>query len=114
MFEKFFTDGSFDFETRTLLGGIHYGAGDIGEMLTAVASITDGDAPSWVTQWRMLAGRIETTGDACLKAGHPVSARQAYLRAAVYLLRRRLCVRGWDRVPRRAADRVVRRAPPVL
>jgi hypothetical protein len=84
MFEKFFTDPSFDFETRTLLGGIYYGAGDIGEMLTAVASITDGDAESWVTQWRMLAGRIETTGEACLNAGHRVSARQAYLRAAVY------------------------------
>jgi hypothetical protein len=84
MFEKFFTDPSFDFETRTLLGGIHYGAGDIGEMLIAVASITDGDAASWVTQWRTLAGRIERTGDACLKAGHRVSARQAYLRAAVY------------------------------
>jgi hypothetical protein len=84
MFEKFFADPSFDFETRTLLGGIHYGAGDIGEMLTAVASITDGDAASWVTQWRTLAGRIESTGDACLKAGHAVSARQAYLRAAVY------------------------------
>lgn len=78
MFEKFFTDPSFDFETRTLLGGIHYGAGDIGEMLSAVASITDGDATSWVTQWRTLAGRIETTGEACLNAGHRVSARQAY------------------------------------
>jgi hypothetical protein len=32
MFEKVFTDPSFDFETRTLLGGTLYGAGDIGEM----------------------------------------------------------------------------------
>lgn len=53
-------------------------------MLTAVANIADGDAPSWVTQWRTLAGRVEMLGDACLKAGHSVSARQAYLRAAVY------------------------------
>ena len=37
MFEKFFNDPSFDFETRTLFGEIHYGAGDVGEMLTAVA-----------------------------------------------------------------------------
>ena len=84
MFEKFFTDPSFDFETRSLLGGIHYGGGDVGEMLTAVANISDGDATSWVKEWRALAERIQTIGDACLKAEHRVSARGAYLRAAVY------------------------------
>ncbi len=84
MFEKFFTDPSFDFETRSLLGGIHYGGGDVGEMLTVVANISDGDATSWVKEWRALAERIEAIGDPCLKAGHRVSARGAYLRAAVY------------------------------
>jgi hypothetical protein len=84
MFEKFFTDPSFDFETRSLLGGVHYGAGDVGEMLTAVANISDGDATSWVKEWRALAERVQAIGDACLKAGHRVSARGAYLRAAVY------------------------------
>jgi hypothetical protein len=84
MFEKFFADPSFDFETRSLFGDIHYGAGDVGEMLTAVANITDGDATSWVGEWRALAERIQAIGDASLKAGHRVSARGAYLRAAVY------------------------------
>jgi hypothetical protein len=84
MFEKFFADPSFDFETRSLFGDIHYGAGDVGEMLTAVASITDGDATSWVKEWRTLAERIQAIGDASLNAGHRVSARGAYLRAAVY------------------------------
>ena len=84
MFDKFFTDQSFDFETRSLLGGIHYGGGDIGEMLTAVANISDGDATSWVKEWRALAERIQAIGDACLRAEHRVSARGAYLRAAVY------------------------------
>src|ERR1700679_2910662 len=84
MFEKFFADASFDFETRSLFGDIHYGAGDVGEMLTAVANITDGDATSWVSEWRSLAERIQAIGDASLNAGHRVSARNAYLRAAVY------------------------------
>ena len=44
MFEKFFADPSMDFETRSLFGDIHYGAGDVGEMLTAVANVVDGDA----------------------------------------------------------------------
>src|SRR5271167_117296 len=50
MFEKFFADPSFDFETRSLVGDIHYGAGDIGEMLTAVAAVVDGEAQSWVDE----------------------------------------------------------------
>jgi hypothetical protein len=84
MFEKFFNDPSFDFETRTLFGDIHYGAGDVGEMLTTVASITDGDAASWVSEWRSLAQRIESIAETADKAGHKVSARNAYLRASVY------------------------------
>jgi hypothetical protein len=84
MFEKFFVDSSFDFETRSLFGAIHYGAGDVGEMFTAVANITDGDATSWVSEWRLLAERIESIGDSATEAGHRVSARGAYLRAAVY------------------------------
>ena len=84
MFEKFFNDPSFDFETRTLFGEVHYGAGDVGEMLTVVASITDGEAASWVGEWRTLAERTESIADTASKAGHKVSARNAYLRAAVY------------------------------
>jgi hypothetical protein len=84
MFERFFNDPSFDFETRSLVGDIHYGAGDIGEMLTAVVAIADGDATSWVKEWSALAARIQGIGDTSLKAGHAVSARNAYLRAAVY------------------------------
>jgi hypothetical protein len=84
VFEQFFNDPSFDFETRNLVGGIHYGAGDIGEMLTVVSNITDGDATSWVAEWRSLAERVQENGGSASKAGHRVSARGAYLRAAVY------------------------------
>ena len=96
MFERFFNDPSFDFETRSLFGDIHYGAGDVGEMLTAVASITDGDATSWVSEWRSLAERIESIAEAASKAGHPVSARGAYLRAAVYYAASYVFVDGTD------------------
>jgi dienelactone hydrolase len=96
MFEKFFTDPSFDFETRSLVGDIHYGAGDIGEMLTAVAKVVDGDANSWVAEWRSLAARIQAIGDASLKGGHKVSARNAYLRAAVYYAAANVFVDGID------------------
>jgi Prolyl oligopeptidase family len=96
MFEKFFADGSFDFETRSLVGDIHYGAGDIGEMLTAVAAVTDGDATSWVKEWRTLAQRIQGIADASAAAGHHVSARGAYLRAAVYYAAANVFVDGTE------------------
>jgi hypothetical protein len=69
VFEKFFGDPTFDFETRTLFGEVHYGAGDVGEMLAAIGSITDGDAASWVSEWRNLLQRIESIGDAANRAG---------------------------------------------
>jgi dienelactone hydrolase len=96
VFEKFFADPSFDFETRSLVGDIHYGAGDVGEMLTVVAAITDGDASSWVAEWRRLADRIQAIGEDSLKGGHKVSARNAYLRAAVYYAASNVFVDGVD------------------
>jgi hypothetical protein len=96
MFEYFFADPSFDFETRSLFGDIHYGAGDVGEMLTAVAAIIDGDAESWVAEWRKLAERVEAIADSTRKAGHQVSARGAYLRAAVYYAASYVFVDGTD------------------
>jgi hypothetical protein len=96
MFENFFSDPSFDFETRSLFGDIHYGAGDVGEMLTAVAAITDGEAESWVAEWRSLAERVEAIADSTSKAGHQVSARGAYLRAAVYYAASYVFVDGTD------------------
>jgi Prolyl oligopeptidase family len=94
MFEQFFTDPSFDFETRSLFGDIHYGAGDVGEMLTAVAKIGDGDAASWVAEWQILAERVQEIGDSSLAKGHRVSARSAYLRAAVYFAAANVFVDG--------------------
>jgi Prolyl oligopeptidase family len=104
MFEKFFADPSFDFETRSLFGDIHYGAGDVGEMLTAVANITDGDATSWVKEWRALAARIQAIGDASLNAGHRVSARNAYLRAAVYYAASYVFVDGTENADAQLAE----------
>jgi hypothetical protein len=67
-----------------MLGALRTGCGDAGEILTTVASITDGDAQSWVTAWQSLATRIAKVADDAFADGHRVSARDAYLRAAVY------------------------------
>jgi hypothetical protein len=84
MSQLFFTDAGFEFETRNILGNVHYGCGDVGEVLATVAAITDGDDSSWVTQWQALARRVEAIAADAQTRGHKVSARNAYLRAAAY------------------------------
>jgi dienelactone hydrolase len=84
MSQLFFTDPGFEFETRGVLGNVHYGCGDVGEVLATVAAITDGDDSSWVAQWQALARRVEAIAPDAQTRGHKVSARNAYLRAAVY------------------------------
>ena len=84
MSQLFFTDPAFEFETRNILGQVHYGCGDVGEVLATVAAITDGDDSSWVTHWQELARRIEAIAATAQSGGHLVSARNAYLRAAAY------------------------------
>ncbi len=81
---EFFQDDGTNFEVQNMLGSLRTGCGDAGEILATVATITDGDAQSWVTAWQELATRVAKIADDALAAGHTVSARDAYLRAAVY------------------------------
>jgi hypothetical protein len=74
----------FNFEFQFALGGVHYGAGDLGEMLSTVDRIVDGDADSWCREWISTAQRLATVAEGCESSGHRVSARSAYLRAATY------------------------------
>lgn len=92
----FFADPGFDFEVRTLLGNVHYGCGDIGEVLATVALIADGDDASWVGQWRAVADRVAAIAGEAAAAGHLVSARGAYLRAAAYYAAALASVDGTD------------------
>ena len=80
----FFKDEGTNFEVQNMLGALRCGCGDAGEILATVATITDGDAQSWVTAWQALAARITTIADQARADGHLVSARDAYLRASVY------------------------------
>ena len=80
----FFDDDGFNFEVQNLLGSVRVGCGDTGEILATVATITSGDAQSWVTAWGALGDRVAAIADAAAAGHHDVSAREAYLRAATY------------------------------
>ncbi len=83
-----FSDKSFSFETLRALGYTAYGGADVGEITSTAARIPDGDETAWYTQWRALAERVHADADRSATAGHPVSARESYLRASNYY---RLC-----------------------
>ncbi len=85
-FNYFFKDGDMDFHFGTLvLGAAVNGGLEIGEAFYAASRITDGDAAAWHAQWAALSERVAARGEAALAAGHPVSAREEFLRAANYL-----------------------------
>ncbi|PZQ47499.1 MAG: dipeptidyl aminopeptidase [Rhodovulum sulfidophilum] len=81
---RFFTDPGFDFETRIALGAVRYGLAEAGEVLATAATITDGDLDGWFDAWTATATRLRAAAEAAEAAGQPVSAREAWLRAAKY------------------------------
>lgn len=84
MARKFFDHEQFNFEFQCALGGVHYGAGDVGEMLSTADRVVDGDADSWCREWIATGQRVATIAEESAKSGHEVSARATYLRAATY------------------------------
>ncbi|TXH41308.1 MAG: dipeptidyl aminopeptidase [Actinobacteria bacterium] len=81
---RFTADDDVDFALQTLLGGVAYGAGDVGEILTTFAALTPGDQPGWATAFSELGQRIEEIAGSARRAGARASAGAAYLRAATY------------------------------
>ncbi len=77
----FFDDPLFeDFAVRALsLDGC-----PLGEVSTTASRIEDGDRDGWYREWTATADRVAAVGDESAKAGHTVSARDAYLRASSY------------------------------
>jgi pimeloyl-ACP methyl ester carboxylesterase len=72
------------FATRTLFMAT-YGGADFGECITTMQRIgDDGDAAAWHREWTVTADRLAASARGSEEAGHVVSARQAYLRAATY------------------------------
>lgn len=80
----FYSDQDVNFDVQTLLGGVAYGAGDVGEILTTVDGVTAGDNHGWAAAFATLAARVATIADQARAAGNSRSARDAYLRAATY------------------------------
>ncbi|MCF8032892.1 MAG: alpha/beta fold hydrolase [Desulfarculaceae bacterium] len=79
-----FSDRTYDFELRRILGYALSGGADLNESLAAAHAIKQGDGDSWYEAWFSLAQRVRAQGEASLARGHRVSAREALLRASAY------------------------------
>jgi len=80
----YFDDANFDAQLQRTVGKADSGMANVGECLSIADRIVPGDRDSWYTAWSEFAGRLTQRGDEALRAGHAVSARNAYLRAAEY------------------------------
>jgi hypothetical protein len=80
----FFKDDDFQFGVEEVLGSSYRQAADVGEVLSTVGRIRDGDADSWVTEWTATAGAVWAAGQQADTAGRPTSALAHYRRAATY------------------------------
>ncbi len=81
----YFDDQNFDGQLQRSVGKSDSGMANVGECLAIAAQITPGDRDSWYRAWSGFGRRLVEQADTALAAGHRVSARGAYLRAAEYL-----------------------------
>jgi hypothetical protein len=80
----FFKDEDFNFLTEIALGAAYHQAADVGEVLSTVERIRNGDAQSWVDEWAVTADRLTAEAAANADHGRPRSAARQFLRASMY------------------------------
>ncbi|MGW4033809.1 alpha/beta hydrolase [Streptomyces sp. NPDC004838] len=80
----FDNDPQFTFELVRTMGQASFGAAEIGECLATARRIEERNYDSWYEQWDTTAGRVHREAEAALAAGHTISARDGFLRAANY------------------------------
>ncbi len=83
-FKLYFETQDMDFILQWLLGhGIH-GACTIGEVFYTINQIEDGNPESWGKEFFKLAERVEKRAEDVFQRNHTISARETFLRAAIY------------------------------
>ncbi|MER8028284.1 dipeptidyl aminopeptidase [Streptomyces bauhiniae] len=101
---RFSENDQFNFEILLALGSVWRQGADAGEVLSTAASVADDDGQAWFDAWLDLGRRVRVEAEECAAAGHLVSAREGWLRAAGYL---GTAMVGVDAVPdaeKRAAE----------
>lgn len=79
-----FNDEAYYYQLLRSLGLTYGGGADINECLWTAHRISEGDDENWYEEWNKTAKRVLAIAEKSEKGGHPVSAREAYLRASNY------------------------------
>ncbi|NEM05645.1 prolyl oligopeptidase family serine peptidase [Geodermatophilus normandii] len=80
----FLKDPDLQFAVEGVLGATWSHAADVGEVLTTVDRIPNGDRRAWVQQWSATAERLAAQARAAEDGGHRRTAAARWLRAAGY------------------------------
>ncbi|MGW5636059.1 alpha/beta hydrolase family protein [Streptomyces sp. NPDC003832] len=81
---RLFDDALFQMFAERALTTITGGGAEWGECALTAQRIFEGDADSWYEEWAATAAMVEGWAEESAAAGHPVSAREAFLRASTY------------------------------
>ena len=79
---KGFSNEEMDFQLLRQMGSASFMGSSVGECLSLVTNIKDGDPGSWVSEFKKLAERQENDARKRAHKGHPISARDQFLKAA--------------------------------
>jgi dienelactone hydrolase len=82
--QRFYDDDGMNFAVLLSLGFAYANTADVGETLSTIERIPEGDIEAWVTEWSKTADRLVQQADESLQGGHAVSARTKLLRASTY------------------------------
>lgn len=93
-------DQDFEFEIVRPLGLAPYEGADVGEVLSAIKGIKPGDMESFIEHFYSLATHVHSQAKAIDSCRHPVSARNAFFRAATYYRAADMYLHGNESDPR--------------
>ena len=79
-----FKDPAFVFQSLWRFGLIATGGAELGEALTAVSRIRDGNHDDWYESWSSMAEHVQGQAWDFERKGHPTSAQEAFFRATTY------------------------------
>jgi hypothetical protein len=82
---RFFEDEGFEFLTLVALGAAPYRLSEVGEVLATVGEVKDGDMQSWFDAWMGSGERAERIAKEAERSGRRQTARDAHLRASMYV-----------------------------
>ncbi len=80
----YFKNPDLDYFLQYALACQTYQGSAYGECFAAASHIQEDDLESWIHAWTALAHKVAADGRNAEARGHPISAREAYLRAATY------------------------------